>query len=162
MARANTQYLRQVKCQPKTEERNRSESASQQPFGNSGAQTMQNLQDRRSDGQDFRAQIVNWQVKHQSPSVGACFGTPGARVAPMNAPKKRPRTGHNAVILGRLSWIADELIGIRTLEHRLSRRLKSRTPQDSHFLFSRIQDLNMRVDLLDRALEEYVSPGRRA
>jgi len=61
------------------------------------------------------------------------------------------------MILGRTSWIADELMGIRTLEHRLSRRLKSERPQNRQYLLSNIQDLNWRVELLDRALDEYVA-----
>jgi hypothetical protein len=51
------------------------------------------------------------------------------------------------VILGRTSWIADELIGIRTLEQRLSRKLKSARPQNREYLLSNIQDLNWRVEL---------------
>ena len=59
------------------------------------------------------------------------------------------------VIFGAISWIVDELIGIRTVEQRLSRRLQSRAPKNSQLLLSRIQDLNQRIDLLDRALDEY-------
>ena len=66
------------------------------------------------------------------------------------------------MILGTVSWIADELIGIRTLELHLSRRLQSRGPQNRQFLHSRIQDLNQRIDLLDRALDEYISTGKVA
>jgi hypothetical protein len=66
------------------------------------------------------------------------------------------------MILGTVSWIADELIGIRTLEQCLSRRLESRAPQDKTFLVSRIQDLNQRIDLLDRALDEHISTGKVA
>jgi hypothetical protein len=66
------------------------------------------------------------------------------------------------MILGTVSWIADELIGIRMLEQRLSQRLESRAPQDNQFLVSRIQDLNQRIDLLDRALDEYISTGKVA
>jgi len=66
------------------------------------------------------------------------------------------------MILGRTSWIADELMGIRTLEHRLSRRLKSARPQNRQYLLSNIQDLNWRVELLDRALDEYVGPSHDA
>jgi len=58
------------------------------------------------------------------------------------------------MILGRASWIADELIGIRTLEQRLSRKLKSTRPQNRQYLLNHIQDLNWRVELLDRALDE--------
>jgi hypothetical protein len=58
------------------------------------------------------------------------------------------------MIAGRPSWIADELIGIRTLEQRLSRKLKSGRPQNRQYLLSNIQDLNWRVELLDRALDE--------
>ena len=60
-------------------------------------------------------------------------------------------------ILGRTSWIADELIGIRTIEQRLCRKLKSARPQNRHYLLNHIQDLNWRVELLDRALDEYVA-----
>jgi len=76
--------------------------------------------------------------------------------------KKRPAMTRTPVILGTVSWIADELIGIRTLEQRLSRRLESRAPQNSQFLLSRIQNLNQRIDLLDRALDEYISTGKVA
>lgn len=60
------------------------------------------------------------------------------------------------MISGRTSWIADELIGIRTLEQRLCRRLKSGRLQNRQYLINHIQDLNWRVELLDRALDEYV------
>ena len=59
-------------------------------------------------------------------------------------------------ISGKPSWIADELIGIRTLEQRLSRKLQSGRPQNRQYLLNHIQDLNWRVELLDRALDEYV------
>ena len=62
--------------------------------------------------------------------------------------------------MGTVSWITDELIGIRTLEQRLSKKLESPTPQDSRFLLDRIQDLNLRVELLDRALDEYIGAGQ--
>lgn len=65
-------------------------------------------------------------------------------------------------ILGTVSWLADELMGIRTLEQRLSRRLQARGPQNNQLLLSRIQDLNQRIDLLDRALDEYISTGKVA
>ena len=58
------------------------------------------------------------------------------------------------MILGRTSWIADELIGIRTLEQRLSKKLKSGRQQNRQYLLSNIQDLNWRVELLDRALDD--------
>ena len=58
------------------------------------------------------------------------------------------------MILGRASWIADELIGIRTLEQQLSKKLKSGRMQNRQYLLSNIQDLNWRVELLDRALDE--------
>jgi hypothetical protein len=60
----------------------------------------------------------------------------------------------DTMILGRASWIADELIGIRTLEQRLSRKLKSTRPQNRQYLLNHIEDLNWRVELLDRALDE--------
>ena len=67
-----------------------------------------------------------------------------------------------AMILGTVSWIADELIGIRMVEQRLSRRLQSRVPQNSQALLSGIQHLNQRIDVLDRALDEYISTGKVA
>jgi len=67
-----------------------------------------------------------------------------------------------AMILGTISWIADELIGIRTVEQRLSRRLQSRAPQNSQSLLTGIQDLNQRIDVLDRALDQYISTGKVA
>lgn|GEM_PF-6854812 len=62
----------------------------------------------------------------------------------------------DAGVLGRTTWIADELLGIRTLEQRLSKKLKSSRPLDKESLLNHIQDLNWRVELLDRALDEYV------
>jgi hypothetical protein len=64
--------------------------------------------------------------------------------------------------IGRTSWIANELSGIRTLEQRLCRRLKSGRPQNRQYLLSHIQDLNWRVELLDRALDEYVGTNQDA
>jgi len=72
---------------------------------------------------------------------------------PVNTHKNQLRQD-DPTMLGRTSWIADELIGIRTLEQRLSRKLKSGRPQNREHLLSHIQDLNWRVELLDRALDE--------
>jgi hypothetical protein len=66
------------------------------------------------------------------------------------------------MILSNISWIADELIGIRTLEERLSKRLSSTTQQNRRFLLNSIQDLNLRVAVLDRALDQYIKPRRAA
>jgi glycosyltransferase A (GT-A) superfamily protein (DUF2064 family) len=71
---------------------------------------------------------------------------------PVNTHKNHLLQG--PMVLGRPSWIADELIGIRTLEQRLSRKLKSGRPRNRQYLLSHIQDLNWRVELLDRALDE--------
>ena len=76
--------------------------------------------------------------------------------------KKHSIMTRTPIIFGPVSWIADELIGIRTLEQRLSRRLQSRAPQNNQFLLSGIQDLNQRIDLLDRALDEYIATGKVA
>ena len=76
--------------------------------------------------------------------------------------KKHSVATRTPMILGTVSWIADELIGIRTVEQRLSRRLQSRAPQNSRSLLSGIQNLNQRIDLLDRALDEYLSTGKVA
>jgi glycosyltransferase A (GT-A) superfamily protein (DUF2064 family) len=66
------------------------------------------------------------------------------------------------MILGKTSWIADELIGIRTLEQRLCRKLKSGRPQNRQYLLNHIQDLNWRVELLDRALDEDLGTSQDA
>jgi hypothetical protein len=82
----------------------------------------------------------------------ARFGSKGATTTPVNTHKNHLR--EDPVIFGKTSWIADELIGIRTLEQRLSKKLKSGRPQNRQYLLSNIQDLNWRVELLDRALDE--------
>jgi len=82
----------------------------------------------------------------------------------MNAHKKSQQTGRKPMSLSKpmifnnVSWIADELIGIRTLEERLSKRLSSRTPQNRRALLNSIQDLNLRVAVLDRALDQCIKP----
>jgi len=81
------------------------------------------------------------------------FGSQGAMTTSVNSNKNHLRQD-DPMILGRTSWIADELIGIRTLEQRLSRKLKSGRPQNRQYLLDHIQDLNWRVELLDRALDD--------
>jgi hypothetical protein len=76
--------------------------------------------------------------------------------------KKHSAGTRQPIIFGTVSWIADELVGIRTLEQRLSRRLESRVPQNSHALLSGIKSLNHRIDALDQALDEYISTGKEA
>lgn len=76
--------------------------------------------------------------------------------------KKHLVASRPPMILGAVSWIADELIGIRALEQRLSRRLDSRAPQSGQSLLSGIHDLNRRIDVLDRALDEYISTAKAA
>ena len=68
----------------------------------------------------------------------------------------------NPTMSGRSSWIAEELIGIRTLEQRLCRKLKSSQPHNKRYLLDYIQDLNWRVELLDRALDEHQRSGPNA
>jgi len=91
----------------------------------------------------------------------ARFGSQCAFTAPVNTHKNHLRQD-DPTILGRTSWIADELIGIRSLEQRLCRKLKSGRPQNGRYLLSNIQDLNWRVELLDRALDECVAIGDQA
>jgi len=79
----------------------------------------------------------------------------------MNVSKRNSESSGNLGVLGRASWIADELIGIRTLEKRLSKKLKSALAANDRVLVDGIRDLNTRVDLLDRVLDEY-SRTRRA
>jgi hypothetical protein len=85
--------------------------------------------------------------------VALAFGSQGALTISVNTHKNPLRQDDP----GRTSWIADELIGIRTLEQRLCRKLKSGRPENRQYLLHHIQDLNWRVELLDRALDEYGS-----
>jgi hypothetical protein len=70
----------------------------------------------------------------------------------MNAPKT----------LAKASWIADELIGIRMLEERLSKKLQSAPAVDNRALLAGIRDLNARVEMLDLALDQVSRSGRAA
>ena len=80
----------------------------------------------------------------------------------MNVQKKNLESGRNPGVFGDVSWIADELNGIRTLEERLSRKLNSKPATgNNRVLLDGIRDLNTRVELLDRALDEF-SRSRRA
>ena len=90
------------------------------------------------------------------------IGCRDASVKRMNVQKKNIEIGRNPGVFGKVSWIADELIGIRTLEERLSKKLKAKpAPAKSRLLLDGIRDLNARVELLDRALDE-ISRSRRA
>ena len=44
----------------------------------------------------------------------------------MNVQKKSLESRRNLGVSGKASWIADELLGIRTLEERLSKKLNSK------------------------------------
>jgi hypothetical protein len=80
----------------------------------------------------------------------------------MNVQKKNLESGRNPGAFSKVSWIADELMGIRTLEERLSKKLNSKPAASSNrVLLDRLRDLNTRVELLDRALDEF-SRSRRA
>jgi hypothetical protein len=63
------------------------------------------------------------------------------------------------MIFGTISWIVNELVGIKTLELRLCEKLGSGTPANKRFLLGQIRDLNVRVQALDRALDHYVGGG---
>lgn len=88
------------------------------------------------------------------------FGSQVAETTPVNTHKNRLR--QDPLMSGRTSWIADELMGIRTLEQQLCRKFKSGRPQNRQYLLNHIQDLNWRVELLDRALDEYVGTNQDA
>jgi hypothetical protein len=75
---------------------------------------------------------------------------------PVNAHKNHLL--QDPTILGRSSWIADELVGIRTLEQQLCKKLKSGRLENRQYLLHHIQDLNWRVELLDRALDDVGTP----
>jgi hypothetical protein len=80
----------------------------------------------------------------------------------MNVLNKKLESDRNPGVAGRVSWIADELIGIRTLEQRLSRKLQSKTAANNRALLDGIRDLNSRVESLDRALDEFRRSRRAA
>ena len=80
----------------------------------------------------------------------------------MNVQKKNLESGRNPGVFGKVSWIAEELIGIRTLEERLSKKLNSKPAAgNKRVLLDGIRDLNTRVELLEQALDEF-SRARRA
>jgi hypothetical protein len=73
----------------------------------------------------------------------------------MDVAKKNPVSSGNVEAAGKVSWIADELIGIRALEERISKKLKTRSAANRQVLLNGIRRLNTRVELLDRALDEF-------
>ncbi len=79
----------------------------------------------------------------------------------MIAPIKHAEPQRNPpMIFGTISWIASELVGIRTIEQHVSEKLESGTPADKRVLLETIRDLNVRVQVLDQAIDNYVSQGR--
>src|SRR5271168_809965 len=85
------------------------------------------------------------------------IGASGALASRMIAPKKREETVRNTVIFGTISSIIDELIWVRTTERHLSRKLESGVPTNNQSLLNKIRDFHLRVELLDRALDDYSS-----
>jgi hypothetical protein len=83
------------------------------------------------------------------------IGAQDARAKRMNVSKK-------SIESDKVLWIADELIGIRSLEERLSKKLQSKTAANNRVLLDGIRSLNTRVELLDRALDEFNRPRRAA
>jgi hypothetical protein len=80
----------------------------------------------------------------------------------MNVQRKNLGSGRNPGVFGKVSWIADELMGIHILEERLSKKLNAKpAAANNRVLLDGIRDLNTRVELLDRALDEF-SRSRRA
>jgi hypothetical protein len=78
----------------------------------------------------------------------------------MIAHRKRAVAQAEPMIFGTISWIANELIGIRSREQHLCKKLESGSHADKRFLLDQIRDLNVRVQVLDRALDSYVSRSR--
>ena len=90
------------------------------------------------------------------------IGSQDAQTKRMNVPKKNLESSRNSGVFGKASWIADELMGIRTLEERLSKKLNSKpAASNNRVLLNGIRDLNTRLEMLDRALDEF-SRSRRA
>jgi hypothetical protein len=79
----------------------------------------------------------------------------------MNVSKTNLKHGKTGTVV-RASWITDELIGIRILEQRLSKKLKATSATENWVLLDGIRQLNTRVELLDRALDEFQRMGRAA
>jgi hypothetical protein len=80
-----------------------------------------------------------------------------------NVQKRNLEICRNPGVFGRISWITDELIGIRALEERLSKKLNAKPPaRKNRVLLNGIRNLNTRVELLDRALDEFSRSGRAA
>ena len=52
-----------------------------------------------------------------------------------------------------IGWIAVELLRIRMLECSLLGKLQSSTPLSGQSLLTRLEDLNLRLDLLERVLD---------
>ena len=63
-------------------------------------------------------------------------------------------------IYGTVSWIADELIGIRTVDQGLSRRLTMGAPQKSQSLLDGIHESNRCSDLQARVFNKYLGAAR--
>ena len=57
------------------------------------------------------------------------------------------------------AWIVDQLIGIRDREQQLMTALASSNEDSSMLLDFRVAELNLSLEMLDRALDEY---GRAA
>jgi hypothetical protein len=105
---------------------------------------------------------------------GLAIGSQGAIGKRMNVNVLKNNAGHgrNSGARGRVSWIADELIGIRSLEESLSKKissgkLESATLQsgvgaNKRALLAGLRDLNTRVESLDRALDEFGRSRRAA
>jgi hypothetical protein len=77
---------------------------------------------------------------------------------PLNPCRKRPEQLPETVILGKITWIVDKLIEIRSIEQQLSQDIESPSGQSNAHLLNRIQDLSGRVDALDLALDGYKKP----
>jgi len=71
----------------------------------------------------------------------------------MNACKMRSEKQGEIAISRKISWIAEELVEIRTLEQRLFEDLKTSHMQDSSVLMARVLELDSRADKLDWALD---------
>jgi hypothetical protein len=122
---------------------------------------------RHSRGCDYSARLYRPTASETRTSAKMMenwidYGKPGAIKPFMMISRRRPIASGTPMIFGAVSWIVDELIGIRTVEQRLSRRLQSRVPKNNQILLNRIEDLNRRIDLLDRALDEYSGTGKVA
>ena len=111
--------------------------------------------ERRDGAKQSPAILTGFHMQKLHGLPARTIGSQDAIVKRMEVANKNIVNGRIAGTAGKASWIANELIGIRTLEERLSKKLKARSASNHRMLLNGIRSLNTRVELLDRALDEF-------